>query len=222
MEKGIVYLMTTGTNGLVKIGRTMEKQFEERMRELETNGYRNVGTMKRCFAILVDDYKNKEDLLHKVFGKSQIGDTELFAVDVNIVKQLMSSMEGTVVYPTQETKEEIYNDAADAVQSSNLPDGKYTYSKSKTKYHGILVCKNGELTLLKGSMLSPKCGVLVKGYENHRNNLPLKDNEELLEDEPMSSVSEAASLIAGNDRNGWTCWKNSFGDYIDVYRNREE
>ena len=42
MEKGIIYLMTTVVNGLIKIGKTGNEQFENSMRCLESNGYANI------------------------------------------------------------------------------------------------------------------------------------------------------------------------------------
>lgn len=222
MEKGIVYLMETSTDGLVKIGQTEEKQFRERMRELESNGYKCVGTLRRSFAILVDDYKTKEKLLHKVFAKSRVGKTEFFAVDPNLVKQLMASMDGKVIYPTGESKKEIYEVASDIVQSSDLPDGLYTYSKKGEKYHGTLKVDNGVLVLLKNSVLSPVCGVMLKNQKRKRDELNLKDDSILLEDTIMESVSLASALIAGNNRNGWDCWLNNKGQKIDIYRQNKE
>ena len=54
MAKGIIYLMTTVVSGLIKIGKTRNDQFENRMRSLESNGYANITGLKREFAIEVD------------------------------------------------------------------------------------------------------------------------------------------------------------------------
>lgn len=48
MAKGIIYLMSTVVDGLIKIGKT--DNYERRMKELEKNGYRNVTGLKREFA----------------------------------------------------------------------------------------------------------------------------------------------------------------------------
>ena len=42
MAKGIIYCMTTIVPGLVKIGKTGTENFEQRMYNLERNGYSNV------------------------------------------------------------------------------------------------------------------------------------------------------------------------------------
>ena len=60
MDKGIIYLMTTAVSGLIKIGIAKTDRYRERMRFLEANGYYNVVSLKRFFAIEVDDYKEKE------------------------------------------------------------------------------------------------------------------------------------------------------------------
>ena len=112
MSKGIIYIMTTVVPGLIKIGETGTANFEQRMYQLEHNGYCNVTGLKRSFAIEVEDYEDKETLLHTIFEKSRVADTELFAVDVNIARQLLSSFDGKVIYPKDETKEEIFEEAA--------------------------------------------------------------------------------------------------------------
>ena len=58
------------------------------MRHLENNGYANVAGLERILAVKTDNYKEKENLLHEIFSKSRIGDTELFAVDENLMKRL--------------------------------------------------------------------------------------------------------------------------------------
>ena len=59
MSRGIIYVMTTVVDGLVKIRKTGCDNFEQRMTYLENNGYRNICGLKRQFAIEVDDYDKK-------------------------------------------------------------------------------------------------------------------------------------------------------------------
>ena len=115
MAKGIIYLMNTCVDGLVKIGRTGVDNFEQRMAILESNGYRRISVLTREFAIEVEDYEEKEKLLHELFSKSRVGNSELFSIDINLVKQLMSSLEGKVIYPKDEKKEEIFVQATEVV-----------------------------------------------------------------------------------------------------------
>ena len=106
MEKaGIVYLMKTVIKGVYKIGITDKNNFETRMRHLENNGYANVAGLERVLAIKTDNYKEKETLLHEIFGKSRIGETELFAIDENLVKRLFLSLRGEIVFPKNEIAE---------------------------------------------------------------------------------------------------------------------
>ncbi|CWN31667.1 T5orf172 domain [Neisseria meningitidis] len=78
MEKsGIVYLMKTVIKGVYKIGISEVSNFEGRMRHLENNGYANVAGLERILAVKTDNYKEKENLLHEIFSKSRIGDTEI-------------------------------------------------------------------------------------------------------------------------------------------------
>ena len=50
MAKGIIYIMETVVPGIIKIGKTRTDQFENRMKNLENNGYSNVSGLKRKFA----------------------------------------------------------------------------------------------------------------------------------------------------------------------------
>jgi hypothetical protein len=119
MKKGIIYIMTTAVSGLIKIGQTGIKNFSERMRFLEANGYSNVSGLKRFFAIELDEYTDKEKLLKEIFSKHQVGDSELFALDYELVKQLLLSFDGKVVYPENVDKEKEFDKVSEVrVQSS--------------------------------------------------------------------------------------------------------
>ena len=111
MAKGIIYVMTTVVPGLIKIGKTGTENFEARMYQLERNGYFNVVGLKRKFAIEVEDYDAKEILLDEIFSKSQVPNSELFALDADLVVQLLSSFEGRQVYPETISKEEVFTTA---------------------------------------------------------------------------------------------------------------
>ena len=63
MAKGIIYCMTTIVPGLIKIGKTGSSNFDQRMYTLEHNGYSNVVGLKRNFAIEVEDYDEKEEII---------------------------------------------------------------------------------------------------------------------------------------------------------------
>ena len=118
MSKGIIYVMTTAVSGLIKIGKTQTKQYSERMRFLEANGYYNVVGLKRLFAIEVADYSEKETLLHEIFAKHRVGSSELFALDYDLVQQLLLSFEGEVVFPEQKNKEAEFDKITKAKNSN--------------------------------------------------------------------------------------------------------
>jgi T5orf172 domain. len=110
MGKGIIYVMTTAVTGLIKIGRTETRQFEERMRFLESNGYYNVVGLKRYFAIEVEDYIDKEKLIHEIFNKHKVAESELFALDQEIIQQLLLCFEGRVIYPKNVNQEKEFKE----------------------------------------------------------------------------------------------------------------
>lgn len=158
MAKGILYVMTTIVKGLVKIGKTGTNNFESRMYTLEHNGYANVTGLKRRFAIEVEDYDEKENLLDTIFNKSNVVGTELFAVDVNIVVQLLSSFEGKVVYPKSEDKEKIFDDATSGiVEKSSTEIEKIPTGKAKRfKFSMVGISEGEELTYVKNPSVKVK------------------------------------------------------------------
>ena len=95
MANGIIYVMKTVVPGLVKIGKTGTSNFDARMYRLEHNGYFDVAGLKRVFAIEVADYDEKESMLDEIVSRSRVPNSELFALDVDLVVQLLSSFEGT-------------------------------------------------------------------------------------------------------------------------------
>lgn len=127
--KGIIYIMTTAVSGLIKIGQTSTDNYQERMRFLEANGYYNVSGLKRFFAIEVEDYKDKEDLLIEIFNKHQVGDSELFALDYDLVRQLLLSFEGKVIFPKNINKDKEFDEVAATRKQGTL----FTFYKKGIK-----------------------------------------------------------------------------------------
>ena len=226
-KKGILYVMTTVLDGLIKVGRTGSDSFEQRMYNLEHTGYCNVTGLKRRFAIEVNGYIEKEEMFKKLFSRSRVADTELYSLDLQQVISLLSSFEGNIIYPKDETKEELFEQASEAVESSDLPDGEYYLSATvntangKEKVNGILKVENGILNLCKGSLIASVSKITVKGYNQARNEVS-KENNVLLDDVKCDSVSMAAAIVCGSNQNGWDKWKDNKGNKIDIYRNHSD
>lgn len=224
MAKGIIYVMTTVVPGLIKIGKTGAGNFENRMYHLEHNGYSNVVGLKRHFAIEVDDYDEKETLLDDIFSKSRVENTELFALDVNLVVQLLSSFEGTQIYPQDVTKEQVFDDATNKRDVSVIPEGKYYLSRKVKRWEnrtvkGTIEVKNGKITVLKGSDV---CPIVTRGTDlpwiaNLRRTASI-DGNVLAKDYVAESLSSAGALLIGGACNGWTNWKTSDGKDMDIFR----
>ena len=152
MAKGVLYVMTTVVDGLVKIGMTTRDGFSSRMYNLERNGYANVTGLKRCFAIEVEDCKAKEDLLGDIFNKSQVPGTELFALDRNMVIQLLSSFEGEIVYPKTENKEAVFDAATDKVNKESEPNDK----RSRFRFSEVGIPIDAELVFIPNKTIKVK------------------------------------------------------------------
>lgn len=224
MAKGIIYLMETIVPGLVKIGKTGSNNFEQRMYTLEHNGYANVVGLKRRYAIEVEDYDEKEHLLHDIFSKSNVPNTELFALDTNLVIQLLSSLEGRQVYPESATQDEEFIQATAYRENGLIPNGTY-YLKRKVKaWNGQLVTasmevKDGNCYVLKGSTVCPveAKSLHFQEIKNLRNTKRIVDNI-LQEKVECNTPSAAGALVLGQTCNGWTEWKTESGQKIDVFR----
>lgn len=226
MAKGVIYVMNTCVDGLVKIGKTRTDRFENRMAFLEKNGYRRIGVLTRTFAIEVEDYSEKEKLIHEIFSKSRVGDTELFSIDVNLVMQLMASMDGRIIYPEEENKIQIFEQATEVIQSRQgvIPDGIYKLKVKNTKTKGYLTAemqmKAGVITVKKGAKLGDVTTISSKALRKKREDLRIENNT-LMEDFECEAPSPAATIILGHNTNGWQVWKNVNGEVIDVYRKQE-
>lgn len=153
MSKGIIYVMTTAVSGLIKIGKTRTDQFENRMYQLESNGYSNVVALKRCFAIEVDDYDEKETLLHEIFSKSQVGGSELFALNKDLVIRLLSSFEGCQIYPKQEKKDSF--EQAEIASQEGL-EGQYFHNDKNGSVVAVLKMVGDKMELNSGMQGSCK------------------------------------------------------------------
>ena len=221
MAKGIIYVMTTVVPGLIKIGKTGTDNFENRMYQLERNGYFNVVGLKRKFAIEVEDYDEKEKLLDEIFAKSNVQGSELFSLDVDLVVQLLSSFEGKQIYPEAMTKEEVFIAATEEHKIkedwARIPDGKYYLSqtvKGFGKVTATMIVSDGKLSVEKGSICAPaKEGWIPEA----RKNAQIKDNV-LLETTDANSPSTAGWIALGHANNGWSVWKDENGQPIDLYR----
>ena len=229
MAKGIIYVMTTAVPGLIKIGKTGSGNYEQRMYNLEHDGYRNVTALKRTFAIEVDDYDDKEYLLHNIFEKSRVSDTELFAVDVNIAIQLLSSFEGTVVYPKTEKKEEIFEEAVDISKSLLIPDGQYKFERKKKSDNRTVkataIIQNGNWRLLKDSILGlHEDKGLSQKARDFRKTMAIDSNGKLLEDTDLGvcTPSFAGALVMNQSDDGCLDWHTMDDKPIDIYRKNSE
>ena len=223
MAKGIIYLMTTVVSGLIKIGKTGNEQFENRMRFLESNGYANITGLKRVFAIEVDEYDDKEKLIHDIFSKSRISNTELFALDIDTAKSLLASLDGKQIYPKDKTKKEVFEESTEEIKLKTdtgfIPDGEYFLNrniKGFGKVNGKAIVKDGVFTLLKGSI----CGDTGNGYIPYIRKNAKIDNNILQEDIVCSTPSSAGWIVIGKSNNGWVEWKDIKGNPIEIYRDK--
>lgn len=174
MSKGIIYICTTSVEGLIKIGRT--DNFNARMNILEQNGYWNVSGLKRFYAVRVDDYIEKEKLIHTIFSKSQVANSELFALDKNLAKDMLDAFEGEIIYPEQPKKQ---------TKNDQVIDKKK--KKSPTKFNMVNIPVGSTLVFIKDHTKT-----VATADDINKVNL----NGEVI------SISEAASRLRGKNSRG--------------------
>ncbi len=143
--KGIIYIMTTAVSGLVKIGQTGTNNYQERMRNLEANGYYSVAGLKRFFAIELEDYTEKETLLHDIFNKHKVGESELFALDQELIRQLLLSFKGKVIYPENVDQEKEFDEVSKMRRQGRL----FSFYKKGLKNGEEVVFKDDEKIVAK-------------------------------------------------------------------------
>lgn len=224
MAKGIIYVMETVVPGLVKIGKTGTGNFEGRMYSLERNGYFNVVGLKRRFAIEVEDYDEKEALLDEIFSKARVPNSELFALDIDLVIQLLASFDGEQVYPETETREESFDLATEQRHMRDdwftVPDGTYRLKQSR-KGKGTAVA---EMVVEDGAFIvkaGAKCLPVNDGVwaPEPRRTAPIVDGV-LQVDVVTKSPSTAGWIVLGCSNNGWNVWKGESGKTLDEYRKK--
>ena len=225
MAKGIIYVMETVVPGLVKIGKTGTGNFEGRMYSLERNGYFNVVGLKRRFAIEVEDYDEKEALLDEIFSKARVPGSELFALDIDLVIQLLASCDGKQVYPETETREESFDQATEKRHMkddwTSIPDGTY-HLKQTRKGKGTavaqMVVEDGAFIVKAGAKCLPVNEGVVWTPEPRRT-APIVDGV-LQADVVTKSPSTAGWVVLGGSTNGWNVWKDESGKTLDEYRKK--
>ncbi len=125
MSKGYVYIMTIAVDGIIKIGRS--KDWTARcQKDLESNGYKNMNGLKTYFVAEVDDQEEIESIMHDIFTECRVADTEMFAVDKDRAKRVLSKM-GIQIYPKIEENKE-------TKEPKEIKDNDYMISKSSDKY----------------------------------------------------------------------------------------
>ncbi len=137
--------MTTAVSGLIKIGQTGTSNYRERMRNLEANGYYNVAGLKRFFAIELEDYTEKEALLHDIFNKHRVGESELFALDQELIRQLLLSFKGEIIYPENIDQEKEFDEVSNVIRQGRL----FSFYKKGLKNGDEVIFKDDETIKVK-------------------------------------------------------------------------
>ena len=125
MSKGYVYIMTTAVEGIIKIGRS-DNWTRRCQDQLEANGYKNMNGLKTYFVVQVSDQEEIESIMHDIFRESRVSNFEMFAVDKDRAKRVLSKM-GAQVYPDINSKKIVSSTQSKFVKNTfefcNVPVG---------------------------------------------------------------------------------------------------
>ena len=192
MATGVIYVMTSVVKGLIKIGQTND--FVNRMNKLESDGYKNVTGLKRRFAIEVSDYEEKETLLHNIFVKSQVADTELFAVqDIDLVINLLKAFRGRIIYDNgtvDDVQEQAANVSSRPPEQQNIVQPEIRRQAPRTTFAMINVPIGSEILFIRDVT---KRAIVVD------------DDNHVKYDDDIYSVTALAHKLLNKNRsiNGW-------------------
>ncbi len=159
-------------------------------------------------------------LIQEVFEKSRVGETELFALDINIAIQLLSSFDGKIIYPKEKKKREIFEEVTEKIKSKSIQNG--IYSCLIGKYKAEVKIADNCWTLLKNSVINTDPKPKLKGkLLPVLSSVKCDDKGTVMEDCLLGEItpSFAGNLVCGNYCNGWLTWKDANGRTIDCFRN---
>lgn len=170
MSKGYVYIMTTAVDGIIKIGRS-DNWTRRCQDQLESNGYKNMNGLKTYFVAKVDNQEEIESIMHDIFRESRVSNFEMFAVDKDRARRVLSKM-GEQVYPEENkvstntniktTNESKYfdfwtkfnnevNKSKSNIKVKTANFNKNYYVQSKNKMYFTIILKDSDIEIRIGS-----------------------------------------------------------------------
>lgn len=228
MATGVLYVMSTVVPGLIKIGKTATDRFDDRMYVLERNGYNNVAGLRRRFAIEVEDYDEKERMLDDIFAKARVPGSELFALNIDLAVELLSSFEGRQIFPKtdQESKQQVFDAAARGhrafTAAQRIPDGVYFLTRKRPPLNVEMAVEDGALTIRAGQHVAADDSDSIDKTVRALRHDNIDPHGVVLNNVRFSSPSQATAFVTGHASNGWTQWKTKGGNPIDQFRTHDD
>ena len=161
-------------------------------------------------------------MLFESVSSSPVPGSELFALDVNLVVQLLSSLDGTKVYPKDESKEDAFDQATEQRAASSdwscIPDGTYHMDPHVKGMHGTgatMVATGGTFVVKAGStcLTDPS----DKWRPEARKTASIEGGI-LQQGVTCRAPSTAGWVVLDRSNNGWKVWRAEDGRYLDSLR----
>lgn len=105
MPRGVIFAMETSVPNLVLIGRSTTEAFMGRMDELEREGSKGAVSLKRRYAVEVEDSEGAMLLIQDLFVSSHVPTSDLYTLDVELLVRYLASLAGRRVFPPAQQQE---------------------------------------------------------------------------------------------------------------------
>ncbi len=161
-------------------------------------------------------------MLFESVSSSPVPGSELFALDVNLVVQLLSSLDGTKVYPKDESKEDAFDQATE--QRGQAPTGRASPTAPTTWTRTSRACTGASATMVgSGGSFVVKAGSVCltdpsDKWRPEAKKTALIENGVLRHDVTCRAPSTAGWVVLDRSNNGWKVWRAEDGRYLDSLR----
>ncbi|MDD7758938.1 MAG: hypothetical protein PT939_05790 [Aerococcus suis] len=127
---GILYLLTTEYDDIVKIGSATFEEFEEIEKHVKSD-LPLISGLNLAAAINTENYLDKEDWIYSLLDQYRVSKSTLFNIDNDDVLQLFLNLKGERVYPSKKEDKKIIKRITESRDIAAVPDGEYYFRPKK-------------------------------------------------------------------------------------------
>lgn len=157
---GILYLLTTEYDDIVKIGSATFEEFEEVEKHVKSD-LPLISGLNLAAAINTENYLDKEDWIYSLLDQYRVSKSTLFNIDNDDVLQFFLNLKGERVYPSKKEDKKIIKRITESRDIAAVPDGEYYFRpKNGDAYFGRAEIRGKKIIVKKGS----KCRSFTESF----------------------------------------------------------